>query len=634
MFIFLFYPLRVVKSSNIITVLLILLLIFFSSFGAAPLLADEFDDAKVGFGAFEDGLYDFARLELEKFLQRYPESEMLDRVRMVLVLCSLEAGACQRAETLLAELEKNSRVTDFEVDPAALKLHIGRCFLAAGNDKAAENSFHELIKAYPQSESALGARFELGVKFFAEKNFAAANQMVTPVFTALQKERSGLVAIDRQTVYWITALSRYQLKKYKSALPILREINDDSKNFLLSHRERQDLYAIMFECAWHNRQIEILKLVLQNWFKIPEEVIDSVRLSASLQLAAELLRSQGRLADIRQELIHGLSFAPAKNDKIILYGLLIEVDQKDKTALKNWLELSIPLYRSASASRIKLLQSLLLLNYQAEDYGATVAVGDKLLEEDDSFWRHERFYFPFLNALDKVDKCRRIVKYVPAYLPPYDEHGPSSQRRYILDIMAGNCLQKLARFEDAVTFYQTLYSHYLDPLTRAKLLATLHSLAARIGAGQKLDDWVSAEVMAGFSLDKREDEKLLRAFPELVLLVADHFFRAQLYVKAQPSLLWLEKLGLKGELAERITFMLAEACYRCEDLGEALIRYRALYEGDSKGFRYLAALRLATIYEAQGYSRKQIKLYKDLIAWELDPALKAELSHKLKALEK
>ena len=407
------------------------------------------------------------------------------------------------------------------------------------------------------------------------------------------------------------------------------------KVFSLSNSESQDLYAITIESAWYCKKPKILKAVLQKWQQIPEAELESGKLSAALLMMASLLRDQGRLADIRGELAKVVRFDIPQADKIALYELLIEIEREkeDRTALKSWLEAVIPLQQTASPSRIKHLQSLLLLNYQQKDYAGSVVAGSRLLKEDGSFWQHERFYFPYLSSLDKLGECCEIVKYVPALLPAYDKTTAPGQRRCFLDMTAANCLLKLGRFADAAVFYRLLYTHYSDPLTRIKLLGTLHSLAGKIIEKQKLNDWISAEVVANFSLDRRENEKLLRGFPELVLLVADHFFRAQSYTEAQPSLLWLEKLDLKGELADRVTFLLAEVFYRCEDLAEALIRYQALYMGDSKEFRYLAALRLVTIYEVQGYRSKQIKLYKDLLLWEPDPAVKAELKHKLEALE-
>ena len=615
---------------SILIIVLFSLVIILGVFWEGPAVADELDDAKVAFGAFDDGLYDFSQQELEKFLRRYPKSKMVERVRLVLLLCSLETGACERAAALFEDLKKTTGMADFGVDSAVLKLRIGNCLLSAGEEKHARKIFKDLIKDYPQSDPALTARFELGRRFFAEKDFAMANQMVTPLLTSLPVTRVRSLQIDRQAVYWLAALSRFELKEFKSCLPLLQEIIGDSENFPLTNQERQDLYAVAIESAWHCHKAE--KEILRKWLQIPESELEELKLSAALQLTAEVLHSQSRLAEIRGELIRVVNLDISKEDKIVLYGMLLDIDRNHDLSLKVWLESSIILYPPASVSRIKLLQSLLLLNYRAEDYVGAVAAGGSLLAEDANFWQEERLYFPYLSSLERVGKCDEIVKYVPRFLPPYDETVRAGGRRYTLDIKAGNCLQKLQRFDEAVAFYRSIYAHYRDLLTRVKFLATLYSLAARIGDRQNLEDWISAEVISSFSLDKRENEKLLRNFPELVLLVADHFFKAQAYVKAQPSLLWLENLGLKGGLADRVTFLLAEAYYRCEDLGEALARYQALYEGDSQEFRYLAALRLATIYDAQGYSRKQIKLYQDLLGWESDVDFKAELQLKLKAL--
>ena len=620
---------------SILIIFLFSLLLFFGPLGASPASADEYDDARVAFGAFEDGLYDFARQELERFLLSYPESKMLGRVRLVLVLCSLESGDCRRAAALFAELKKPSGLTEFGVDPAPLKLRLGQCFLLAGEEKGARDFFSKLIKEHGKSDSALVARFELARLFFAEKNFTAANRAVTPLLAALQSAQPKSSLIDRQTVFWITALSRYQLKEFKACLPLLQVMVGDPESFPLNNAERQDLYAITMECAWYCKKPKLLKAVLQKWLQIPEPGLKRGKLSAAVRLAADLLQIHGCLAEIREELVKVVQFDIPKVDKIALYGLLIEIDRKneDETALKCWLKAVISLQSEASPSRLNHLQSLLLLNYKQKDYAGTVAVGRRLLEDDANFWQHKRFYFPYLSSLGKLGKCCEVVKYVPALLPPYEKTNPPGQQRCFLDMMAGNCLQKLKRFDDAVTFYRTIYGHYVDPLIRVRLLGTLYSLAAKIDGRQKLDNWISAEVVAHFSLDRRENEKILREFPELVLLVADHFFRAQSYTKAQPSLLWLEKLDLEMELADRVTFLLAEAYYRCQDLAEALVRYQALYAGNSKEFRYLAALRLVTIYEAQGCQSKQEKLYKDLLRWEQDPAVKAELKRKLKLLE-
>lgn len=619
-------------------IFLFLIILFFNFGGVLSAGADEYSDAKFAFGAFEDGFYDVAQDELEQFMQLYPESEMLERVRLALVMCSLELGDCRQAAVFYNELEKPSEVTGFGIESATLLYRLGRCFLFEKEKKRARVFFDKLIKKHPQSDLALVARFELARLFFAKENFAAANRVVTPLLSALQSTKLIPPQVNRQTVIWITALSRYQIKKFKACLPLLQEIADDPEKFPLPGDERQDIYSIVIECAWHCKKQKTLKTVLRKWLKIPEDELKKGKLSAAVRLAADLLQKQGCLADIREELAMVVGFDIPQVDKIALYGALIEIDHdsKDQKSLKNWYEAVILLQPTASPARINYLHSLLLLNYKQKDYAGAAAVGRRLLKSDENFWQQERFYFPYLSALGRLGRCREIVKYVPVRLPPCEESDAPGKQRRFLDMLAGDCLEELKRFDDAITLYRSIYdyNYRADPLIRVKLLAKMLSLTGKIDEKQKLNDWISAEVVAHFSLDRRENEMLLREFPGLVLLVADYFFRAHAYNKAQPSLLWLEKLYLKGALADRVTFLLAEVYYRSEDLVEALVRYQALYVGDSKEFRYLAALRLVTIYEAQGYRHIRVNLYKDLLRWETNPAIKENLKRKLEELEK
>ena len=100
--------------------------------GPRPARAGEYDDARVAFGAFDDGLYDFARQELQQFLRRYPQSKMRDKARLLLVLSLLEEKDCEKAAANFAKLEKTGAVVRYGVDPAALRLQLAYCFLKAG----------------------------------------------------------------------------------------------------------------------------------------------------------------------------------------------------------------------------------------------------------------------------------------------------------------------------------------------------------------------------------------------------------------------------------------------------------------------------------------------------------------------
>ncbi len=621
-------------------VLILMLVLSSAVVGVPAATAGESDDAKVAFGAFADGLYDFAGSELEQFLERYPESKMAPRARLVLVLCSLKTNSCQKAEQEFDRIKKPFKITDFKVDPATLLLRIGECFLHAGEQPQASVFFTRTIKEFGKSDAALRARFVLARILFAENKYAAVLQQVTPLLAAGNSQRVQALKIDRRELYWLAGLSYYQLKNYKAALPLLVKIRGTAAVFSLTSAELQDLNALIIESAWHLKKSSVMLSSIKQWLQIPKSEVDSARLVSAVLLTADRLRIDKQLPQIREILIRVSGFSIAKTDKIALYDLLVAIDSKNgkQKALKGWLEALISLHAPGTSPRVVCLESLLLLNYQLKDYRGVVSAGRKLLSEKTDFWLEEKLYFPFIISLGRLDECRQIVKYVPAKLPAYAAATAalSVQRRLVLDELAGSCLAKLGRVDAAVSFYRTLYAHYKAPAVRMKILVALHELARKTDRPEVLDGWVGTEVMNHFSLDRREDEKLLKGSPELVMLVAEHLFHGQEYVKVLPALLWLEKLGLAGRLGQRIKFLLAESYYRCDELAEARVRFVALYSGNSKEFRYLAALRLVTIYEGQGRGSdiqvdagKLEKLYRDLLVWESDPAVKSELQQKL-----
>jgi len=606
--------------------------------------AGEIEDAQVAFGAFADGLYDFAAPELARFLIKHPHSKLASRARLTLVLCALETGDCRQASQAFEALEKPVRVNDVQVDTVELQFRIGGCFLRADERQSAVTYFSKVVKESRPGEVAARARFELARLFFDDKNFTAAAEQVTPLLEIVDSAEKQSLQFDRQTVLWIAALSRYQLKKYATALPLLRKINDTLAAYSLTPAERQDFYVIMLESAWHTGRSGVAETTLHCWLQLSEAELDLQKLVPAVLLTAELLRKEKRLSKLRPGLIRVAGLATAAADKTALYKLLVDIDQAggNLKALKVWLGKLVSLPGARAADRIGWLEALMLVNYQLEDFSGTVVCGRQLLKEKPGFGHEEKLYFPFIVALGRLSKCSEVVAWVTAKLP---KHGAETtvaegRRRLVLDRLAGRCLLQLGRFHEAEVFYRTLYENYSEPEIRIKLLAALYSLAAKTASPKELDEWVSQEVMNHFSLDRREDEKLLKKHPELVLLVAECLFREQQYSKVLPSLLWLEKQNLDDRLSQRVTFILAESYYRSEEFAEALARFEMLYASAGKELRYLAALRLVTIYETQGQggeiqagAGKLKKLYQDLLVRESDPALKLELKRKLKKLK-
>ncbi len=606
--------------------------------------AGECDDARVAFGAFADGLYDFAGSELEQFLAHYPDSKMATRARLVLVLCSLKTGSCLKAAAAFDRIKQPFRRADFKIDAATLQLSIAECFLRAGERRSARELFAKTIKNYGKSDAALRARFALARLFFAEREYAAVKRQLSVLRPLIDSKRAQSLRLDRQAFYWMAGLTDYNLKDYAAALPVLLKISDHAAAYSLTSKDKQDLYALIVESAWHLEKGALMLKTIRQWLRIPPAEIDSERIVAALQLTADCLRGAEQPGKIRDTLIRVLELPLGKADKIAVYDLLVAVDGKKgrEKALKGWLEALISLHTPGTTPRIICLESLLRLDYQLRDYRGVVAAGRKLSAEKAQFWSDEKLYFPFIVALGRLNKCREILRYVPAKLPAYDTDraaGTGDKRRLVLADIAGNCLIKLGRFSAAVDFYRSLYAHYKAAAVRIRILVTLHNLAPKIKAAAALDEWVAEEVMTNFSLGRREDEKLLKVSPELVILVAEHLFHNQEYVKALPALIWLDKLKLAGRQGERVKFLLAESCYRSDEPVEARVAFETLYAENSKDFKYLAALRLVSIYEARARGRKPgagqgklEKLYRDLLAWESDPAVKRELKRKLNAL--
>ncbi|MBN2706079.1 MAG: hypothetical protein JXR89_06545, partial [Deltaproteobacteria bacterium] len=156
--------------------------------GFCPASADEYDDARVAFGAFEDGLYDFAGQELERFLENHPTSKMAGRVRLTLLLCALELGDCGRAAELFPIVGKSSIPAELGIEPARLQLQLAFCRLAHGERAEARRCLHALLKDYASAAAAAEARLALARLYFADQDFAAANREITPLVEIVDAE--------------------------------------------------------------------------------------------------------------------------------------------------------------------------------------------------------------------------------------------------------------------------------------------------------------------------------------------------------------------------------------------------------------------------------------------------------------
>ncbi len=622
---------------------LVLLLGWSPGFAARPAAASESDDARVAFGAFDDGLYDFARQELERFVRNYPHSEMREKAYLLLVLCALEGHDCRAAAGYLAEFDRDEVIAGLGVDPAALRLHLADCFMKAGKINQARGILLRVTAMKKFPDAVARARYELARIYFAGNDFKAAEAMAAPLLAEGRREKNRKLGIDDTSLVWIAAFSRFHLKKYRAALPLIKEILAGRDRFALKGDDLQALYGIAVESAWRVRDLETIKRFLQGWMESAGKELDLKKFSAALALVTDLFRAQGRLPELEDSLVRTVAGRLPQAEKLPHYEALIEIARlkNDATALRKYLEAVVPLEKKSSQRRISHLRALLRLSYRHGDYRATARYGTLLAAEDGDFWFEEKYYFPFLSSMKELGRCRDIVRYVPGRLPPWQGNLPSDElkRRCYLEMAAGDCLMRLKRYYEAETLCRSVYGHCSDPELKLMQLATLARIATRIKDGKNLEKWISSEVVKNFPLDRDGNEKLLGRYPELVLLVAEDFFRNQEYGRAMPSLFWLEKLKPPVAFRDRVNFLLAESCYRSGEINDALGRYQSLYRSAKEPeLRYLAALRLAGYYEKQprldpAGRKTLLRLYRDILKWEKNPRLRQEFKGKLKLLE-
>jgi len=622
-------------------------ILIFLVLAVAPVRAGEFDDARVAFGAFNDGLYSFARRELETFLQRYPESEFHDKACILSALCCLEEHACQAAAKALDGLEKPSVITDYGIDPAHLALQLGLCFLHQGEPVKAEGFLLEVLKYRGKAELSNRARCELARIYFARPDYSALVRVTGPLLQPGEPApAAGLDPGVWNSLVEMTALARYRKADYAGALSLFRDLlKNRGQEGVKSPGTLQNLYGLAIECAWRKRDTGAVLQLLRDWRQRSGKRIDARKLSAALLQVVGLFRKQGQLPQLEPYLKLAVTGKLPPDEKIAHYQALVEISRRKRSIsdLRQWLARLCDLEKKGSRERINHLRLRLRLAFEADSLPDTVHIGQLLEQEDSAFWNDEDLFYPYLLALQRQGRCRELVERVPAKLPPGKLPSPAwSERRLALEMAAGDCLVKLRRWKAAESFYRRLFGQCREADERLRCLAVLARISPRLGVEKSklLRDWLAQQLITVFPLDRGGHEKLLRQHPELVFLVADYFFRRGEYRRSLPSLLWLEKLKLKQPPEPAATFLLAETCYRMGDFTAALPRYEKLYlqpPGQDR-YRHPAALRLLVCYEhlqpLSALRRHRLTgICRYLLQGEKDPALRRELRQRLEKLE-
>ncbi len=600
--------------------------------------AGEYEDARVAFGAFDDGLYGFARQEFESFLKKYPASKLHDRVCLLLALASLEGRDCRAAAAALKQLGSDAKCAAYGIDPAELRLQLGLCHLRRREVPAAEKNLRAVLKLQFSGPAAARARFELARIYFTRSDDAALLQAAGPLLPP-RRPSPALDSEESASLLEMAALAAYRQRAYDKALTWFEALLARKRKESTAAGElRQELYALAVECAWHLEKSATLLRLLAAWRRSAGRRLDLEKLNSALLQVTGLLRRRGGLERLEPYLEQVLGASLPAPDRRAHYRALVEIARRkhDRAALRRRLARLTELEKKGSCERLRHLKARLELEAEVGNWSAVAALGGRLEEEDGAFWSSGRPAWLYLVALGKEKRCRKLVARVPARLPPWAAGLTAAEvrRRLTLARVAVGCLVELERWPAAAGLLRRLYRLEESPGKRLSCLAQLARLAGRLeeGAATRLNQWLVERLAADFPLDHGAHAAELRRYPELELLMADDLYRRGEYRRALPMLLRLEKLKLKNPLGPALLFRLAETLYQLRDFAGALSRYRELYRqspGLHDRYRRPAALRLVACYERLAplgpEARRRLKgILRYLVAGEKDSVLRRQ----------
>jgi hypothetical protein len=443
----------------------------------------------------------------------------------------------------------------------------------------------------------------------------------------------------------MAALADYRKQDYAAALPLFQ--------FLLSGKPvevsrqpalLQDYYGLAVECAWHAGRVNVVFRLLEGWQQTVGKKLDLLKLSTVLLQVYGEFRKQGKLPQLKSFIKVAVAGKLPAEEKLAHYRILVEIARQQKSTqdLRLWLARLSGLEKPGSPEWTNHLRLRLQLEFQAHALSAVIELGRQLEQTDKRFWSDERFYYPYLLALQRKGRCRDLVERVPVKLPAVSPSDSAAAGGGLaLEMAAGDCLIKLERWPAAVALYRKLYDECHEANAQLRCLAVLARLSSHLLPKKQtaLQDWLAGQLISSFPLDCSEHEKYLRSHPELVYLVADHFFRRGEYKRCLPSLLWLEKNKFTNPPAQAAIYLLAETYYRMGDLSAALPRYWKLFRQPPglDRYRHPAALRLIVCYDrlklrSKEQKRQLIAICHYLLQSEKDPAMQRELRRKLKKL--
>lgn len=175
---------KLFSSANRCFLDVLLLIIMFglmqTHLAAGPVSSLERDDYTIAMRAFEDGMYDFSRQQLEHFLSTWPESSSRPLAFFFLAEISFQKKEYTRAvrefSTFIQRYGKHTRIEE-----AMFKL--GRCKYLSGDYGGAVDVYQKITTEFPSSDMFGTAYYWIGEGQFRRKKFREAVEAFSAALT-------------------------------------------------------------------------------------------------------------------------------------------------------------------------------------------------------------------------------------------------------------------------------------------------------------------------------------------------------------------------------------------------------------------------------------------------------------------
>ena len=387
----------------------------------------------LGLAYSRQGNKEKAILEFQEFVEKYPQSELINSAYFEL---GKDLYDLKKYKLALIELEKT--FTD-----EALYLR-GKVSKELGDQEGEIAAFEELREKYPRSDFSQEAYFRLGNYYYNQKRYKEAIEEFDKIIQFFPQ--SSLLS---ESNYWM-GWSYFRLADYKKAGEYFNKVEKDEENLDLEQRAK-----FMAAESWYNlKDYQKAKEAYRKFIEIYPEGDFSA--NAQYAIAWTYLENKEYEASV-EEFKKLISLYP---DSKFTEEAQFRVGKNyflsgDKNTAKAELGKFINSY-SKSSFRAEAMYLLSQIYLQEEDWMDNIINLERLVREyPDSPYLSEALYGLCLSYFKK-DEFEKAIKAGERYLKDY------SGLKYGDDILYTKavCWEKLENQEKAISDYQKLISNY------------------------------------------------------------------------------------------------------------------------------------------------------------------------------